>query len=192
MKKAAILIPVEQYNNKREVQSHLDRLIPPLIDREYKMIYIVLDRWDYTLIRNMMKFREEGVILVTKEFTGDDTGGFLLSLTPLVNTRDKVLSIYSSYIEVDDKLLDMIDLLYPEFRYNIAAVTEAKQKRDERHIYAHLKKNRLVRKFSLKERSDYIFTGLLLLSGRLFKWLEKRIYKRPNLANASFAVTFND
>jgi len=167
----------------------LRKRISCLIKKDYGMFYIVMDKLRYEYVRMLTEFTAKGVVIVTKEFSGDDSGGLFLSLAPIVNPRDRILTICDAK-NLGGDLLNIIDLLYPEFKYNIVFL--GNREGVEEPVYVHLGRSKLVRKFSRKEETEHVFNGIMLLRGSLYKWMERRLYKRPNLANLDFTEVLND
>ena len=170
----------------------IEDIIDNLIDKEYKMIYIIIDRERYELIRLLASKKYEDTIIITKELYGEDTGGDLISLSPFITHRDRILAIYEN-IRLDENLFNLTDLLYPEFRYNIViSHRKEKVKQTVNLIYLDVRKNKLVAKFTRRRIHDFYFSGLMLLRGSFFKWLEKRLFKRPELPNIDITDVLND
>ncbi len=190
MKKACFFIARDDFGSSaKDLIDRLRDAIASLVDREYQMFYIVMDGIGYNVIQGLVDFVDKGVFIVTKEFNGDDSGGFFVSLAPIINMRDRVLTIYGLE-KLEEKLLDLADLIYPEFRYNIAFLDE--EIKTDKPVYVHLRRNKLIKKFSRKEGSNYFFKGIMLMRGSLYKWMERRIHKRPVLAGLDFTEALND
>ncbi len=167
----------------------LKKRISCLIEKDYGMFYIVMDKLRHEYVRMLAEFTAQRVVIVTKEFSGDDSGGLFLSLAPIVSPRDRILTI-CDVENLDGDLLNIIDLLYPEFKYNIVFLEN--REGVEKPVYVHLGRSKLVRKFSRKEETEHVFNGIMLLRGSLYKWIGRRLYKRPDLANLDFTEVLND
>ena len=198
MKKAVIFATgLEQCGNfnplhKVNKTTWIEGIIDILICKEYKIIYIVVDRKRYELIRLLASKKYGDTIIITKELYGEDTGGSLISLSQLITYRDRILTIYEDTY-LDENLFNLIDLLYPEFRYNIVVSHRIEQiKQTKNVIYLDIRKNKLVAKFTRIRTYDFYFSGLMLLRGSFFKWLEKRLFKRPELPNIDVTDVLND
>lgn len=198
MKKALILasgledgnefIPLLRINHG----TWIEKLIDILHDKDYRMIYLVVDRRRYDLIRLLVNRKYPEVIIITKELYGEDTGGELFSICSLVKHKDRILLTYRS-IELDGNLFDIADLLYTEFRYNTAVTHRVKGKNLLKNpIYLNVKKNKLISSFTRVRGQDFFFSGLMLLRGSFFKWLERRLYRRPELPNIDMVDVLND
>ncbi len=197
MKKAVVfatgLEPHSIFNplSKINKETWIDRVVDILIVKDYKIIYIVVDRRRYELIRLLASKNYDNTIIITKELYGEDTGGGLVSLSSLMTNRDRVLTIYEN-IYLDEELFNLTDLLYPEFRYNVV-ISHKKGSNDSKEvIYLEIKKNKLIARFTRREKYEFYFSGLMLLRGTFFRWLGKRLFKRPELPNIDITDVLND
>lgn len=177
--------------NRINKTTWIDKALDILLDKEYKIIYIVVDKKRHELIRLLASREYDSTVVITKELYGEDSGGALVSLSSLMTVRDRSLTIYENTY-LDEELFNLTDLLYPEFRYNVAVSHRVDNVRNKNLIYLEIKRNKLVAKFTRKMNYEFYFSGLMLLRGTFFKWLGKRLFKRPELPNIDVTDVLND
>jgi hypothetical protein len=87
--------------------------------------------------------------------------------------------------------MNIIDLQYMETRHNTSLITPRDNTYKDK-VYVHIGRNRFIKKFSRKEKTDYIFSGIIILKGTFYNWINRRLYRRPELASQDYINLLND